>query len=79
MTFGRQFLTEADKDYLYHSIRLITFELGLRFFTDYLEGDRYFKTRYDGHNLQRARVQFKLVESIETREEIIKEILNRYR
>jgi Ser/Thr protein kinase RdoA (MazF antagonist) len=79
MTFGRQFLTESDKDYLYDSIRLITFELGLRFFTDYLEGDTYFKTRYDGHNLHRARVQFKLVESIETREDIIKDILNRYR
>ncbi len=79
MQFGRKFLTEADKDYLYDSIRLITFELGLRFFTDYLAGDRYFKIRYDGHNLHRARVQFKLVESIETREDIIKEILARYR
>jgi Ser/Thr protein kinase RdoA (MazF antagonist) len=79
MTFGRKFLTEADKDYLYDSIRLITFELGLRFFTDYLQGDKYFKTRYDGNNLQRARVQFKLVESIETREDIIRKILERYR
>ncbi len=79
MTFGRKFLTEADKDYLYDSIKLITFELGLRFFTDYLDGDRYFKTRYDGHNLQRAKVQFKLVTSIETREDIIKGILERYR
>lgn len=79
MTFGRQFLTEADKDYLYDSIKLITFELGLRFFTDYLEGDTYFKTRYDGHNLHRARVQFKLVTSIETREDMIRDILDHYR
>ncbi|MCF6174549.1 MAG: aminoglycoside phosphotransferase family protein [Victivallaceae bacterium] len=79
MGFGRQFLTESDKYYLYDSIRLITFELGLRFFTDYLAGNVYFKTRYDGHNLHRARVQFKLVESIETREDIIREILDRYR
>ena len=79
MTYGRQFLTEEDKDHLYDSIRLITFELGLRFFTDYLAGDVYFKTRYDGHNLHRAQVQFKLVESIENSEDRIRDILEKYR
>lgn len=78
MTFGRKFLTTSDKHYLYDSIRLITFELGLRFFTDHLAGNVYFKTRYDCHNLQRAMVQFKLVESIETRKAIIMDILKRY-
>ncbi len=65
---AKSFLTEADHHYLYDSVRLITFELGLRFFTDYLAGDVYFKVRYDAQNLNRARVQFKLCESIEARE-----------
>ncbi len=77
MTFARAFLTDADRKYLYDSIRLIAFELGLRFFADYIAGDVYFKIHSDGQNLDRARVQFKLVESIETREEMIREILDR--
>ena len=60
MKCAGEFLTAADRHYLYDSIRLMTFELGLRFFADFLAGDVYFKTHYDGHNLQRARVQFKL-------------------
>jgi len=72
---AKAFLTDADRKYLYDSIRLITFELGLRFFADFIAGDVYFKTRYDGHNLNRARVQFKLVESIEAREKQIQDIL----
>jgi hypothetical protein len=58
-------LTQAEKDNLAFSARLITFEIGLRFLTDYLEGDVYFKTHREGHNLDRARVQFKMVESFE--------------
>jgi len=75
MVHARAFLTEADRRYLYDAIRLITFELGLRFFADYIAGDVYFKTRYDGQNLNRARVQFKLTESIEARERQIRGIL----
>ena len=43
----------------------MTYECGIRFLTDYLDGDVYFKTEYPGHNLVRARNQFKLVEEIE--------------
>lgn len=75
MAHAREFLTDADRHYLYDAIRLIAFELGLRFFSDYVAGDVYFKTRYDGHNLNRARVQFRLTESIEARERRIREIL----
>ncbi len=75
MAHAREFLTEADRHYLFDSIRLIAFELGLRFFADYIAGDVYFKTRYDGQNLNRARVQFKLTESIEAREKSIRAIL----
>lgn len=59
------FLTPHDYDYLYDAIRLIAFELGLRFLTDYLAGNIYFKVKHPDHNLARALVQFKLTESIE--------------
>ncbi|MBX3012251.1 MAG: aminoglycoside phosphotransferase family protein [Caldilineaceae bacterium] len=69
------FFTPADYAYLYDAIRLITFELGLRFFTDYLAGDVYFKVKHDTHNLQRALVQFRLAECIEQNEQAIKRII----
>ena len=72
---ARQFMTDADREYLYDSVRLITFELGLRFFQDYLAGDIYFKTQYPEQNLNRARVQFRLCESIESKERMIRESL----
>ncbi len=62
---ARQFLSEQDCLFIVAAVRLISFELGLRFFTDFLEGDRYFKTERPGQNLQRAMVQFALTESIE--------------
>jgi aminoglycoside phosphotransferase (APT) family kinase protein len=63
-----EFLTPAEKKFLAFSGKLITFEIGLRFLTDFLEGDTYFKVHRDGHNLDRCRTQFKLVESIEQQE-----------
>ncbi len=75
LLMAREFLTGNDFDYLYDSIRLIAFELGLRFFTDYLEGNVYFKVRYPEHNLARALVQFRLTESIESQETTIRSII----
>lgn len=75
---AREFLTPADRKYLFDAVRLICFELGLRFFADYVAGDVYFKTRYDGQNLNRACVQFKLTESVETREGQIRKVLDRF-
>ena len=69
------FMTETERAYLYDAIRLLPFELGLRFFQDYLAGDRYFKVRQPGQNLNRARVQFRLCEAIEARERSIRDIL----
>ena len=69
------FLTDADRAYLFDAIRLLPFELGLRFFQDYLAGDKYFKVRQPGQNLNRARVQFRLCESIEARERSLRETL----
>ena len=59
------FLTPKELELLSVSVKVITFELGLRFLADYLRGDTYFKIKYPSHNLHRARVQFRLLESIE--------------
>jgi len=75
LSLARDFLTENDYEYLYEAIRLIAFELGLRFFTDHLEGNVYFKVRHREHNLARALVQFKLAESIESQEATIRSII----
>ena len=79
LSTAKGFLTGDDFSYLYDSIRLIDFELGLRFFTDYLEGDVYFKVRRPEHNLARALVQFRLVESIESQETAIRNIIREIR
>ena len=75
LSVAKDFLTPNDFYYLYDSARLITFELGLRFFTDHMEGDVYFKTRHPSHNLLRALVQFKLTESIESQEAAVRSII----
>lgn len=64
-----QFLTKAEKSYIAFAGKLITFTIGLRFLTDHLAGDTYFRIHRPGHNLDRARTQFKLVQSIEQQEE----------
>ncbi len=69
------FLTDADRHYLYDSIRVITFELGLRFLQDHLAGNVYFKTRHARHNLDRAAVQFRLCERVEAREKEIRRLI----
>ena len=63
------FLTRTETTALPLSVQVITFELGIRFLADYLKGDTYFRIDYPDHNLHRARVQFKLLESIEASQE----------
>ena len=53
----------------------ITYELGIRFLTDYIDGDLYFKTNHPQQNLERAKVQFKLLESMENESLIMEEIV----
>ena len=77
MSQAGDFMSDADRHYLFDAIRLISFELGLRFFADYLAGNVYFKVTHEGQNLNRARVQLKLTKSIETRESVIRRILDR--
>ena len=74
---GAKFLNDAELDALAFSGRLITFTIGVRFLTDYLAGDTYFRTAYEDHNLVRCRTQFKMVESMEAQrgryEQIVRE------
>ncbi|NEP10412.1 MAG: aminoglycoside phosphotransferase family protein [Symploca sp. SIO2C1] len=72
---AKDFLTDNDYNYLYDAIRLIAFELGLRFFTDYLAGNVYFKVKQPSQNLARALVQFKLSESIESQETALRTMI----
>lgn len=60
-----QTLNETEKEYLAFAPILITYTQAVRFLTDYLDGDYYFKIHHDHHNLQRAKAQFRLVESME--------------
>jgi len=60
-------LTPKEVEYMAFSARLLTFECGIRFLGDHLDGDVYFKTHRPGHNLDRARTQFKMVEEMEAR------------
>lgn len=62
------FLTPAEVANLAFSGKLITLEIGMRFLTDFLVGDNYFKTSRVNHNLDRSRTQFELVKSIEDQE-----------
>ena len=75
LSVAKAFLTENDYAYIYDAIRLIAFELGLRFFADHLAGNVYFKVKHPEHNLARALVQFKLTESIESQETTIRSII----
>ena len=73
-----KFLTEAEKANLAFSGRLITLTIGIRFLTDYLAGDTYFRTAYPEHNLVRCRTQLKMVESMEAQAEEYEAIVRRY-
>jgi len=72
-----QFLTPREKGLIAFSGKLITFEIGLRFLTDYLSGDVYFRTHRPEHNLDRCRTQFKLVESIERQEAAMQKFVDK--
>ena len=60
-------LTDKEIELLPEGAIMMTFECGMRFLTDHLEGDTYFKIRREGHNLDRARNQFALVADMERR------------
>ena len=71
-------LTESELEYLPWGARLMTLECGIRFLTDYLDGDHYFHIRYPEQNLDRCRTQFKLVQDMEREFENMQEIVKKY-
>ncbi len=62
------FLTDEEKNSMVSGGMLMTYECGMRFLTDYLEGDSYFKTAYPEHNLVRCRTQIALLRSMEAQQ-----------
>ena len=58
-------LSAAEIELMPFAARLVTYTIGLRFLADHLAGDVYFKVHRSGHNLDRARVQFRMVEKME--------------
>lgn len=71
-------LTQVEKDHLAFSAILITYELGMRFLGDYLNGDVYFKCKRPNHNLDRTRTQMKLIQDMEEQLPLMKEIVRKY-
>jgi thiamine kinase-like enzyme len=72
-----QMLVKKEIEHLAISPLVITYELGLRFLSDFLEGDIYFKIKYPKHNLDRAKVQFKLLASMEDRLVEMKDVVRK--
>lgn len=72
-------LTDCEIEFLPVGAKMMTLECGMRFLTDYIDGDTYFKTAYDDHNLVRCRTQFKLVEEMESMWNEMNEIIAKYR
>jgi hypothetical protein len=71
-------LTEEEIKYLPFSAILMTLECGIRFLTDHLQGDNYFKIHRDGQNLDRCRTQFKLVADMEEQFKEMQKIVAKY-
>ncbi|MDO5400554.1 MAG: aminoglycoside phosphotransferase family protein [Eubacteriales bacterium] len=71
-------LTQTELEYLPWGARLMTLECGIRFLTDYLDGDHYFRIHYPQQNLDRARTQFKLVKDMEEQFEEMGRVVKKY-
>ena len=73
-----QSITPIEKENLAFGAILMTYECGMRFLADYLDGDIYFRVKRDGHNLDRARTQFKLIEDMEKAYSEMLKIVEKY-
>ena len=71
-------LTQKELEMLPMGAKVMTYECGMRFLTDYLEGDVYFRIHREGHNLDRCRTQFKLVADMEQKWDTMNEIVKKY-
>ena len=72
-------LTDEEMEMLPYGAKTMTMECGMRFLTDYLEGDHYFRVHREGHNLDRCRTQIALVEDMEKKWDKMQEIVAKYR
>lgn len=71
-------LTKREKELLFSSVIIMTYEVGIRFLADYIDGDVYFKTAYPTHNLDRARNQLTLVKDMLKKQEAAEAIVKKY-
>ena len=78
LSSAKDALTDLEKELLPFGAKLMTYECGIRFLMDYLNGDKYFHTDYDDHNLVRARTQFALVADMEKKMDKMLEITKKY-
>ena len=78
LSVAGSFLSAAERRYIPDAARLISFELGMRFFSDYLQGNIYFQANYPQHNLRRAMVQFQLTTSIEAQLPQLRHLVDRH-
>ena len=69
-------LTPEEKQSFLLGAKVMPFMIGLRFLTDYLDGDNYFATKYSEHNLHRARNQFKLYQDVVTKEALLEKLIH---
>jgi len=70
-------LNSCEKEYLAFAPQLITYTMGVRFLTDFIDGDHYYKIHHENHNLQRARAQFRLVTSMEEQYDRMQEAIRK--
>jgi hypothetical protein len=70
-------LNDVEKEFLAFAPQLITYTIAVRFLTDYIDGDNYFKIHHKHHNLQRARAQLRLVRSMEEQYEEMRKIIGK--
>jgi hypothetical protein len=74
----RDFLTAQEVDLLAYAGQLITFEQGIRFLSDYLNGDIYYKIHHPEHNLERTRTQLKMLKEMEAKQDEMEAIIRRF-
>lgn len=74
----REILSPAEKEWLAFAPRLITYAQTVRFLTDYLDGDVYYKTKRREHNIERTRTQLHLLESMELHSKSMEDIVRKY-
>lgn len=71
----RSIINPSEEEYFYLAPVLMTYIMGIRFLTDYLNGDTYYKTAYADHNLDRCKVQKALIEDMEKKHDAIREVI----